>query len=389
MKRTSVICRLTVILLGCAVGLHGQDTGDPGAGRSAMDRPTELGVRFTPGMARAMARMFTEEVAAKRYNLPAGKLDEATEGVARRLMSMAHKLDEAGYNERVEHLAAEFIRGQISEQGEGDQGILKPEVAKAISEAARPFMPVFREMVQGVSKDIRPMLAAKDQLTFAGDLMGMTTALDIFDKTMQRWEKGEVRPYENPFSEDEKEIKKDGNGQSERYNNAKQAAQREIDNAESNQWKRYVEEAKKFYGLDEAQSNSADSVLRECLERAQALTQDTQWREKVFRNRVWFQMLWELRVGPNHPLRTHLENAHDAMLQPIRAIGDDLKLRIDAIPTQAQRAAADERILKLLVAQGFQEPSASQPADAKAEGTKSGSTSTAAADDGPKPGDGQ
>lgn len=387
MRRVHLLCSLAAVLLGCAAGVRGQDPSDSNPGRSALDRPTELGLRFTPEMARAMARLFTEEVAAKRYNLDAGKVDEATENVARRIMGMAHKLDQAGYHERMEHLVAEFIRGQIEERGEGDQGILKPEVAKAISEASKQFMPALREMVQGVSKDIRPMLATKDQLTFAGDLMAMSTGMDIFEKSMQRWEKGDVKPYENPFTDEEKEVKKDGSGQSERYNNAKQAAQREIDNAESNQWKRYVEEAKKFYGFDEAQSNTADSVLRESLERAQAITQDGQWREKMFRNRVWSTMLWELRTGPNHPLRVHLDNTHDAMFQPIRAIGDDLKGRIDAIPTQAQRAAADDRVMKLLAAQGFQEPSASQPGESKTENEPSGAATTATADDGQKPGE--
>lgn len=379
-------CRLSAVLLGAALPLYGQMTAEPDTVRAGLDRPTELGVRFTPTMARSLARLFTEEVAVKRYNLDAARLDEATETVARRLMSMAHKLDEARYHEQMERFVAEFMHAQLEDMGEGGGGIIKPEVAKAISEAARPFTPLLREMFQGVAKDIRPMLPAKDQLTFAGDLLAVTTGLDIFEKTMQRWEKGEVKPYENPFAADNDEIKRDSSGQSERYLSAKQAAQREVENAESNQWRRYVEEAKKFYGLDEAQSNTADSVLRECLERAQTLTQDGQWREKVFRNRVWSTMLWDLYRGPNHPLRTYLENTHEVMLEPIRAIGEDLKRRIDAIPTQAQRRAADERIMKLLIAQGYQEPSTSQPISGTEE-RRAGESAAASRDDSAKAGE--
>ena len=67
----------------------GPGTGDP------MDRPTEAGFRFTPGMARIFASAWTGHLTGQ-LGLDKSKADDATEKIARRFMQMMHQIDGPG-----------------------------------------------------------------------------------------------------------------------------------------------------------------------------------------------------------------------------------------------------------------------------------------------------
>ena len=352
------------LLMGVMIGwmpVIGQDSPPSYEGREDPYRPTEYGIRFTPSMARAMAQHFAKDVAVRRYQLDDSKVEEVTNTVSRKLMEMAHKLDKGNYNESLEKMVNKIMEAEIDADRNGSPPGIHPKSAKAMAEAMKPFTPLLREAFQGIAQEIRPMLGAKEQLKLGADMLAFQTGLDAFEKNMQRWETGDVQPFENPVQPSQAPVL-DKDGQSQAYASAKKLAEREVESGEWIQWQMYVEDAKKLYGFDESQAATADSVLRECLDRVKTLSQDPHWRDTVFRNRVWRQMLWDLQPSVVHPLRSYLDDTYGGLQQSVRSISQELKRRIDAIPTGSQRQTADERIIKLLHAQGYDFSAASQPA---------------------------
>ena len=57
-------------------------------------------------------------------------------------------------------------------------------------------------------------------------------------------------------------------------------------------------------------------------------------------------MSWRLPGSGFHgPLRTLLESEYESLIALIVALGEEMKDRIDGIPTDAQKRAAEERLL--------------------------------------------
>lgn len=332
-------------------------------GRNVAEQPTEYGIRFTPGIARAMARAYAQDVLVGRYNLDAAKVDQAAESVARRIMDVVHRYDDAEFAERIEQMVEGIMAGQAGQPGWSG---VQPQTAKAMADALKPIMPGIRDLVRGVAQDVRPMLGAKDQLKFGGDLMTLSTALNAFEDTLDRWQDGDVRPGENPFEPDGK-PKLDESGHSRAYNAAERMVRQDMEQGEWEGWKQYVEDARKLYGFDEGQAAGASSILNECLARAAQYTGSEGWRREFERVRLWMNLLGVLRIGRSHPLRYCLERGYGRLLEPVHAIGEELKQRIDALPTVAQRRAADERILQMIGEQGFVEKSGSRVGISAAE----------------------
>lgn len=312
----------------------------------------QVGVRFTPEMARAMGRLYANQIAVERYELDPERVDQVEESVARRLMAMAHTLDGQDYNVVLEQVAVQMMQAEDQERSMGGGRGMNPETGRAFSEAAKPLMPLIRDLANGVGKDLRPLLAPKQQLKLAGDLLAFNTGLEAFSKTMDRWSQGEVRPHENPFTS-EADMKLDAEGRSKSYNAAIKSAERAVNERDWSSWERYVEDAKKFYEFDDSQIASADSILRESLERAQTIIKSEEYQHQAVRNRIWHHMLWSLRIGNEHPVRAHLAKHMKEMSDPIDAVYLDLRNRIDRIPTYAQRQTADQRIMGLLSEQGY------------------------------------
>ena len=334
-----------------AVGQEREVAGD--AREDALSRPTEASLRFTPEMARAMGRLFAREALADRYDLPEDQWDEAGELIARRLMELNSKFDTAQSQQDAERLLGDVLE-TVSEfrGGQGPPGI-PPKMGRAVGEVIAPVLPEVRKMVQGVTKDIRPMLGVKQQLKLMGDMAGFSTAFDSFEQTMQRWSTGEVDPFEVPFGRQPEPIKRDENGRSEQLRKAEEVAERLLEVKREKQWKHYVDEASEFYEFDAAQSGSAESLLREFVERADAITQDPDWRERAYRNRLWSGLFSRSWRRSNHPFTFLLEDQYRRINDPLEQLDGDFKRRIEDIPTEGQRQAALQRVRDVLADRGY------------------------------------
>lgn len=350
-RRPGAGAALSVLLalVGATAWAQNPPPAQPAPRRQADDGTP--GVRFTPEMARGIARLYAKNVLTRRYELEEGKVDQATEAVARRFMAMAHQVDAQGA-EFVEYVMSEAIKSEA--EGRNQAG-LSSEMGRGIAERVLPVMPQIRDLLRDVSGDIRPMLGFKQQLKLTADMALAGTALNAFEQNMQRWSKGEAKPFENPFESQNAppNVQKEADGTSKQFKSAQKTAEASLKLTRSSDWKKYVEEATKLYGFDASQSATAQSLLREFTQRGESLMQDTTWRDGMYRNRMWFSMLRASGMGWGSLLWDRLEEQQRQMSDPIDQLELDFKTRVDQIPTAAQREAADRHIESLLAEKGL------------------------------------
>lgn len=330
-----------------------------------MAAPSEYGLRFTPAMARGVAKEVVKNVFVRRYELDEAKTEQATELMARRLMQFAHQNEEGG-QELFEYFFSEMANQVANNRGPGMNGLPR-EVMQGVGTRMLPAMPAVREVTSGIVQDIRPMLGFKGQLKLTGEVALLNVALDAFEKNMQAWSKGEGDGLSDPFRSDEADLKKDDKGETRLTRNAKMSAEAQTKTKPWENWGDYVEEAKKYYQFDAPQSEAADSLLREYQERAQlAVGGEAAWRERAYRNRVLSSMSAGLRGRWGNPLRILLDAEFARLRAPADRLEQEMKERIDQIPTQGQREAADRRMEAVLREKGlrFDEPAipSAQPA---------------------------
>jgi hypothetical protein len=326
-----------------------------GQPKDPMRQPTEYGMRFTPEMAQSISRLYVNEVFVPRYKLPEEKIEEATEAMAHRFMEAAHSVDDPQKRDALEEMYAGFMGGIADQHGHG----FTPKMGKAVSAGVKPLIPAIRGLIKNVGQDVRPMLPMKQQLKLGADLLSAGTALDAFEDTLDRWERGEVEPFGNPFKPRSEQVPLDENGESEALRKAREIANRALEQREwIGEWENYVEQAVEYYQLDESQTASAQSVLRDILEQENLVYQKDNWRNKIYRNRLWNHLIMRLvHAGENHPVRYAIENQYQQLLQPIENLGSSLRRKIDQIPTGKQKRAAQAWLEQRLEEQGFAEGS--------------------------------
>ena len=316
-----------------------------------MAAPSEYGIRMTPGMARALSKEIVKDVFVRRYELDEAKVDQASELMARRLMQYAHQNEEGG-QELFEFFFSEMTNRVAGSRGQ-DSGLPR-EVMQGLGTRLLPVMPSIRETANGIMQDVRPLLSFKQQLKLTGEVAMVNVALDAFEKNMQSWAKGDADPFSDPFRSEETDLKKDDKGETRASRNAKTSAEAQSKAPPWSDWGDYVEEAKKYYELDPSQAAAADSLLREYQERAQfAMGGEAGWHDKAYRNRLLCSMTSSLRGRWGNPLRVLLDRDFERLKEPVAALANEMKLRIEQIPTQAQREAAERRMLMALKEKGF------------------------------------
>lgn len=347
----AALAALTVLTI-CPIsfGQNAQTEADP------LGPPTQRGIRLTPTMVRTITGTFTREVLVRRYELDAAKIDEVSERIARRCMAVSHEHG-AKAEPVLEYFLAELAEDDARHRedpklGENDT-FLNPEFCKNLGDKLLPLTPIMRDLVRDIGQDIRPLLPLKQQLKLGADMTLLGGAFDAFEKNLQRWAEGNAVPGENPFDSDGDPLAKDENGQSKALRNARKAADSELDQERriKSIWESYLKQFKTFYALDPGQCATADSVLRESLERVQPVLQDATWRKDMYSIRVLLNL--SSMLGIRWPLTEMLSRRHERLMDPINNLGDEFRIRLDQIPTTAQRAAADARMDKALAEQGY------------------------------------
>jgi hypothetical protein len=362
LQRAWPACVAAALAMG-ALSLPLAQAADEKSGDSGATQRPEPSLKFTPSMARSMGAMYVRHVLMKRYDLPEDKMAEAEEKVARRLMQMAHRIDQNGYE-----LVERFMEEQLDRAAVkgGASGFMPPGFGKEFAERVLPLLPEINEMARGVVQDVRPMLPLKKQFQMAGEMMAFKTFMNGFEDTMKKWASGEVTEYEDPFRQQQTK-KRNEDGETPSLEGARRQAQHAIEKPRAGAWKTYLDEFKELYQLDAAQTATAESILREYTEREQTITARQEWAQRVYQDELWIHMCYQLPRSWMHPARVLLEDDLAAAKSSIDRLEEEFKTRLETIPTRTQRVAADERIDGLLKEKGLQAVATQAQANTEAQ----------------------
>ena len=94
---------------------------------------------------------------------------------------------------------------------------------------------------------------------------------------------------------------------------------------------------------------------------AQIQAQDQAARQRIYQNRLWMTLSVQLRIPGSDQLRRILTANYQEAIQPLHELEQQFKQRIDEIPTEAQRTAAEQRLLSKLAASGLATTAEAQP----------------------------
>jgi hypothetical protein len=307
--------------------------------------PTTLGVRFTPELANAMSKRFTDGMRI-RYELDDTQVSEIRATMSRGLLRFAHENAESS-RDLVELMMANMME---------NDGRLSPEAAKKFAIISKPLTTNLQKFFTESAGEIGKKMSLKQRLEFTGDVAKAAAGLTIFQSRMNRWEEGKIGQFANPFFDSTESGGPEASSQpvdpSESPElrsakaNAEFAVQRQV--ASDDQWERYVERAIEYYALNEKQSNAAKGILQECKQRAKSIRTE-QWTKDLRDNRLRQQLA--RRFSPdyfNSPVMFALDEEFERLRQPLSDLERELKKRIESLPTSEQRAAAQDRLKRML-----------------------------------------
>jgi hypothetical protein len=334
-----------------AIGFEGEPETKPAETKLEM-KPTTLGVRFTPAMATGISKMFVREMKG-RYDLNDKQADGIREIISRQLMTVVSENAETG-RDMIEKMMETMIN---------NDGAFPPDAAKEFATIAKPVVPAIRSFFTKTSAEISKELTIKQRLKFTGDIAAATAGLVVFENRMKRWEEGKVPEGANPFYDPADHDPSLATSQPEPtdehpdYRRARQGVERsmqwQVDLDE--RWERYVDRTVDFYDLDEAQTNAAQAVLKDCRQRVAAI-KTPEWREAILQNRIAQRLTWRTGGGTytQGPWMFKLEADFEKMMQPLNDLDRELKRRLGEIPDSKQRAVALEKVRKALAEKGLE-----------------------------------
>ncbi len=342
-----------LLAAGSATAQEETDETPRPADTAAELKPTEIGVRFTPKMARAIGKNMSAQM-KHRYDLDDEQVSAIGEIFSTRFMAFARENAEQSRT---------LIETMI-ETGIDYQGGFPKEAAQAFGKQAMPLMPVLKKLFVDTGADVGKEMTLSQRLKLTGDMTAATAALLVFENRMKRWEEGKVGENANPFwdsadSDPSKaESEPEDPDEHPEHRRARRIAERQIKYEVDldKRWGDYVERAVAYYELTEAQQNSADAVLKDCQKRAVQL-KTPEWRTALVRNRIARQLSWRLGADISRgPWMFSLEAEYTRLRKPLTELDEELKRRIENLPTSAQRAAARETVRKALSEKGLEGP---------------------------------
>ncbi len=312
------------------------------------DDPTDIGVRMTPAIARAIGGRMTQQM-RDRYSLDDKQIEGVADAIEQNIMKLAHENATVG-RDAFEMMMATMI---------ANDGEFPKESAVEFAKGIKPLIPALRQFFMDSAADVGKVMTLKQRLQFTGDMTALTAGIGIFEARMQRWENGQVADGANPFfdrpgaSDDEDAA--DNPDEPREIRRARRQVDRSMAwtiNVETN-WEQYVRNAIIFYDFDEEQQTSAKGILEECKTRAANVKSD-EWVAKYRSNRIADRLSWRLDSKFNNgPFKFQLERAFDKLMKPLNDIGEELKKRIETLPTSKQRFEARKAAERALQERGL------------------------------------
>jgi hypothetical protein len=199
------------------------------------------------------------------------------------------------------------------------------------AERALSIYDEFKTEVEGTHQELRTFLDPVQRAKFDLDAMKMGVGLEVFGAKLQSWQRGEFSENEwwDPTPSVRRTRRAEKGAQQEPSDNPARSRAKLRINEELLRWNLYVAEFVEQFKLDEAQRETAYSILRECRQRA--LDHRDRFRARLER------LEKDLAERDEPTDEQSLEMA--AMYNPVDTIFAELKSRLDQIPTTVQASA--------------------------------------------------
>ncbi len=241
-------------------------------------------------------------------------------------------------------LANEFLEMRL------DREPPTTERVKAWAERARPAFEAVRKQIGEGTGEFRDWLTPEQRAKFELRALQLNVGLEFADRKLQQWQTGKVDVkdvWEDPGREGRerrRERRRERERERERTDAAAEAAQTESDAAaddpiahELDSWEKYVAEFATTYEFDEGQRDAASSCLSELRQRAVA-HRDTH-REEI----IGLESRIQGFSGADKEL-DELKKQLTRLYGPIDDLFNELRSRIEKLPTAEQRAKIAQRL---------------------------------------------
>lgn len=274
------------------------------------------GIWPTPKMLEGMLVHWADESAVK-LDLS----DEQTERLEEQLLKRWPAFLEE-HRETLQPLLNEYIETHMAKTPP------EREAIKSWADRAMPMFELFQEQILESQRDMTEYLEPAQKGKLAAESLKMTAGLQLFQAKIKSWQRGEFeeRDWWDPPRRvlNQRERDKDA-AEAAAAAAAPSLAKKRVEE-ELSRWDRHVAEVIEKFKLDDTQRVAAESILRECKERATA---------HLDRYRARMEQL-EKRLKDGAAEQAEVAE----MYAPFDAMFAELKSRVEQIPTTAQMAAA-------------------------------------------------
>lgn len=313
--------------------------------------PTELGVRFTPGMAKAIARQMARQMKG-RYDLTDAQQQQAQEILSKNLMKMAQS------TQRISRDSWElFMENMIANEGSFGR-----EDGQRWAKMMTEFVPEMKKFMTTSASQIGKHLTLSQRLKLSAEMAAVSAGVATFEERMKRWSNGDMPDMANPFFDAPRsdaarrdERRASARRETEEVSRARARADRRLEwetNVED-RWSAFCEMAIEYYEFNEAQAKSAKVILKECLERAKQV-KSPDWLERMRRNRTAAGLGGGLgRQYREGPWMWQIDREYEELLKPLQDLGRELRTRIDELADSTQREKAASRVRQRLEDSGM------------------------------------
>jgi len=212
---------------------------------------------------------------------------------------------------------------------------------QAWAERAMPVFAGLRQELDGTVEEVRGLVDPQRRAKFELQALELGVGLEVAEQKLQQWRSGAFDEGQFWIPTNAKLRDEWARNRHEEAEKAREGVRRQIVGADTDQvaaeldgWERYVAEFMDYYDLKEGQRDAARSVLSELKERALA-HRDSRHEE--------IDAL-ERRIRANTGTEGEIAEIKASLVElygPIDEMFRELKARLEAIPTSAQRTARE------------------------------------------------
>ena len=209
---------------------------------------------------------------------------------------------------------------------------------RAWAERAEPVFGLVQEQMQRTGSEVREILKPLQRVKFEMDALKFTAGMAFAGQQLKKWREGNFESDEfwEPTRAERRRRRAEKEGTDAAAKEQDQPIEVDAIGAELRAWDKYVEEFISHFELDEGQRTATISFLGEVKERAIAhrdrRKEDIAKLESRVRN----------HTGSPDDLEEIKRQLHE-LYGPVDQLFQELKGRMEAVPTEAQKASAAAR----------------------------------------------